>query len=150
MCTFLLSGKDEAEGETLIGNGSPKILVERSLFTQKTFDEAFEPGSRPSPTIKQRAKRKISKYNCSGRCCKDFLFMLFPFLAIMKNYKIREDLMGDVISGLTVGIMHIPQGKCCMHIHKYLLNYQRHGCQLQKPSQLWLVINYRKLQALTD
>lgn len=104
------SGKDDAEGENLIGNGSPKILVERTLFTQKTFDEAFEPGSRPSPTIKQRAKRKISKYSCSGRCCKDFLFTLFPFLEIMKNYKIREDLMGDIISGLTVGIMHIPQG----------------------------------------
>ena len=108
----LSSGNDEAEGENLIGNGgSPKILVERTLFTQKTFDEAFEPGSRPSPTIKQRASRKISKYNCSGSCCRDFLFTLFPFLDIMKNYKIKQDLMGDVISGLTVGIMHIPQGR---------------------------------------
>ena len=29
----------------------------------------------------------------------------------MKNYNIRQDLMGDIIAGLTVGIMHIPQGK---------------------------------------
>ena len=85
--------------------------MERTLFTQKTFDDAFEPGSRPSPTIKQRAKRKISKYSCSGTCCKGFLFTLFPFLEIMKNYNIRQDLMGDIIAGLTVGIMHIPQGK---------------------------------------
>ena len=107
---FLLSGNDETEGENLL-NGSPKIVVERTIFTQKTFDEAFEPGARPSPTIKQRAQRKMTKYSCSGSCFKDFLFTLFPFIAILKNYKIKQDLPGDVIAGLTVGIMHIPQGK---------------------------------------
>ena len=113
---FLLSGNDETEGEKLIGNGSPRIVVERTVFTQKTFDEAFEPGTRPSPTIKQRAQRKITKYSCTGRCLKDFLFMLFPFIAILKNYKIRQDLTGDIIAGLTVGIMHIPQGKIQKHV----------------------------------
>ena len=38
------------------------------------------------------------------------MFNLFPFLTIMKDYNIRTDLSGDIIAGLTVGIMHIPQG----------------------------------------
>lgn len=29
----------------------------------------------------------------------------------MKDYNIRTDLTGDIVSGLTVGIMHIPQGE---------------------------------------
>lgn len=34
-----------------------------------------------------------------------------PFVAILSNYNIRSDLLSDVMAGLIVGIMHIPQGK---------------------------------------
>lgn len=66
---------------------------------------------RPSPTFQEIVKKKASKCNCSAECIKKFIFSFFPCINIMKNYKIREDLSGDIISGLTVGIMHIPQGK---------------------------------------
>ena len=29
----------------------------------------------------------------------------------MKNYNVKSDLPTDIVAGLTVGIMHIPQGK---------------------------------------
>lgn len=92
-------------------NGHPKILVERSLFSQKNFDENFEAGARPSPTLRDMMRKKVSKCVCSGDCVKKFFINLFPFINIMKAYSIRDDLMGDVVSGLTVGIMHIPQGR---------------------------------------
>ncbi|ESO96302.1 hypothetical protein LOTGIDRAFT_67754, partial [Lottia gigantea] len=34
----------------------------------------------------------------------------FPFLSLLKGYSIRNDFPADIIAGLTVGIMHIPQG----------------------------------------
>ncbi|KAL4226525.1 hypothetical protein ACF0H5_014510 [Mactra antiquata] len=109
-----MTARDVDEADTLLeqneANGGPKVLVERSLFTQKNFDENFEAGSRPSPTIGQIVKKKLMKCKCSGICVKQFIFSIFPFIGIMKNYNIKEDLMGDVVSGLTVGIMHIPQG----------------------------------------
>lgn len=91
-------------------NGHPKVLIERSLFSQKHFDENFEAGTRPSPTIRQIIGKQLSKCRCSGVCLKRFIYSLFPFIGIMKNYNIREDITGDIVSGLTVGIMHIPQG----------------------------------------
>ncbi|WAR26742.1 S26A5-like protein [Mya arenaria] len=49
-------------------NGRPKILVDRSAFSQKNFDENFEAGQRPSPTVRQVVRKKLSKCMCSGDC----------------------------------------------------------------------------------
>ena len=117
VCFNINAGEDDEDDcEVLIdpggNNNRTRIVVERNVFTQTRFDEQFRPGRRPSRTVYQRAARKLSKYicSCSEKCCKVFLFGVFPFLTIMKDYNIRQDLPGDVIAGLTVGIMHIPQG----------------------------------------
>lgn len=44
----------------------------------------------------------------------------------MKDYNIRTDLTGDIVSGLTVGIMHIPQGEAVSgesYLWLFLLNW---------------------------
>lgn len=96
--------------------------MERSVYSQSRFDGAFTRGMRPAPSLQQRAIRKLSKYfcSCSHVCCKVFVFNLFPFLTFMKDYNIRKDLSGDIISGLTVGIMHIPQGKLNVELVNYI------------------------------
>lgn len=33
-----------------------------------------------------------------------------PVVRWLKNYNWKEDIMSDIISGITVAIMHIPQG----------------------------------------
>ena len=48
--------------------------------------------------------------NCSKQCLKTSLFNTFPFLEIMRGYSPLRDLPSDVIAGITVGIMQIPQG----------------------------------------
>ncbi|XP_041357465.1 sulfate transporter-like [Gigantopelta aegis] len=50
------------------------------------------------------------KDNCSKQCLKTTLFKTFPFLTIMRGYSLLRDLPNDVIAGVTVGIMQIPQG----------------------------------------
>jgi len=34
----------------------------------------------------------------------------FPFIRMLKKYKMRQDFANDAIAGMTVGIMQIPQG----------------------------------------
>jgi len=46
----------------------------------------------------------------SRRCFIEGILGLFPFIRIMKGYSIRSDLLGDLVAGLTVGVMVIPQG----------------------------------------
>lgn len=112
----VLSGQAQDEVDRLIREQNeeddrPKVLIERSVFTQKMFDESFEAGMRPRPSVTRMVKKKAHKCECSPECVKKSIFSFLPFINIMKAYNIKEDLMGDVISGLTVGIMHIPQGK---------------------------------------
>jgi hypothetical protein len=46
----------------------------------------------------------------SNNCVKKNLFNRIPALRWLKNYRVKEYLLADVLAGLTVGIMHIPQG----------------------------------------
>jgi hypothetical protein len=46
----------------------------------------------------------------SGDVIKAMIKSLFPFLTIMRGYSIRNDLPSDIMSGLIVGVIHIPQG----------------------------------------
>ena len=39
------------------------------------------------------------------------LFKRIPFLEWIQHYNIKEWLVSDIVSGITIGIVHIPQGK---------------------------------------
>lgn len=41
---------------------------------------------------------------------RQFLFRTFPIITWLSQYNVKADLLGDVISGCTVAVMHIPQG----------------------------------------
>ena len=41
---------------------------------------------------------------------KNYLRDRFPFIKWLLGYNIKENLLPDVISGVTIGIIHIPQG----------------------------------------
>ena len=104
---------NDAQDETYspVTNGKPKFIVDRPVFSQHQFDVGFEAKSRYRPSVKKTIKKSASKCECSKGCVGQFMYDLFPMFGIMKKYKIKEYLSGDIISGLTVGIMHIPQGQ---------------------------------------
>ena len=52
---------------------------------------------------------------------KNIAFDLCPVLKWLPEYQVKKNLMGDVISGITVAIMHIPQGKFCWsNVHQQM------------------------------
>lgn len=108
-----MSSEDVESRESLLDgqpNGHAKVVIERPVFSQQKFDEGFSPGSRPQTTFRESILKSCRKCQCSKDCFLGFLYKIFPFIGIMKDYNIRTDLTGDIVSGLTVGIMHIPQG----------------------------------------
>lgn len=38
---------------------------------------------------------------------------VFPVFSWLPNYNLKHDLIGDIVSGCTVAVMHIPQGRFC-------------------------------------
>lgn len=104
---------------------SNTVSVARPVYTQDHFDTGFDMQGREKFNFKEKA-RKCFTCDCSVRCWKDFLYRFLPFINIMRNYSIRDDLPGDVIAGLTVGIMNIPQGKSKLKV--VILRVSQHSC----------------------
>ncbi|XP_066283849.1 prestin-like [Branchiostoma lanceolatum] len=62
-------------------------------------------------TVQEKLVRSLKKTcTCNKDKAKKFLFTILPILSWLPKYRIRENIVGDVVSGITVGIMRIPQG----------------------------------------
>ncbi|NXR12887.1 S26A6 protein, partial [Semnornis frantzii] len=47
---------------------------------------------------------------CSASTAKSLIFRFLPFLRWLPRYPVKDWLLGDIASGFSVGIMHLPQG----------------------------------------
>jgi MFS superfamily sulfate permease-like transporter len=39
-----------------------------------------------------------------------FILSFFPILSWLPKYPWKENLLGDAIAGVTIGVVHVPQG----------------------------------------
>ncbi|XP_063282294.1 solute carrier family 26 member 6-like isoform X2 [Pelobates fuscus] len=59
------------------------------------------------PPLLTRVKNKL---RCSGSIAKSQLFKFIPILSWLPRYRVKEWLLGDIISGISVGTIQLPQG----------------------------------------
>lgn len=84
------------------------LKVERPFYQQQQFNSEL---SYCKPDTTHSAD--CSAWMTNIRPLK-FISNIFPFFTWMSQYNIRNDLVCDIISGCTVAVMHIPQGKIFM------------------------------------
>jgi len=89
----------------------PAVLVERHAYTQAQFQQHYN-YTEPKPKTCSQMVAAHFRDNCTptGDCVGNTLTRYLPILAWMPAYDLRNDLIGDIIAGVTVAIMHIPQG----------------------------------------
>ncbi|XP_061195318.1 prestin-like [Saccostrea echinata] len=96
-----------------------KTLMElnrpRGKFRTQVLKKSQEKVSKNIKTFKytrvlNKIRENIPKCTCTRELSRAFCTELFPFWGIMKKYSIRKYLLADFVAGLTVGIIHIPQG----------------------------------------
>ncbi|NWI07047.1 S26A6 protein, partial [Tichodroma muraria] len=77
----------------------------------KVLSEAeLEEVAQRKPPTKPSLRGCLRKTRCSGSAAKSLLFRFLPFLRWLPRYPIKDWLLGDIVSGFSVGIMHLPQG----------------------------------------
>ncbi|XP_073731067.1 solute carrier family 26 member 6 isoform X1 [Misgurnus anguillicaudatus] len=85
-----------------------KFCVDRIILDQINLDELAQwQDEIQGPSLKEKIRDSM---RCSVRCIWIWIITWIPVLSWIPSYSIRENALGDLVSGVSVGIMHLPQG----------------------------------------
>ncbi|XP_036433646.1 prestin [Colossoma macropomum] len=93
---------DEEPSATLV------YRVERQVFDEEyVSSQLLHTKERTPKTIGQRV---AEQFRCSSEKAKSVVLSLLPILSWLPSYPVKEYLFGDIVSGLSTGVMQLPQG----------------------------------------
>lgn len=88
---------------------SASVAVYRNIYTEARFKQTY--GSDETTRGRVRLREKLAeRCRCSRRACLQLLRDRVPIFNWLPRYRLKKWILGDAIGGLTVGILHIPQG----------------------------------------
>jgi hypothetical protein len=93
-----------------------KIHVNRPIYTQEDFYRTYQISlgykKKQNPFLRSIRSywRREGYPRPSKQCLQLTVLSTLPCIQIMREYSFQDDFLYDVMAGLTVGFMHIPQG----------------------------------------
>ncbi|XP_026532999.1 prestin [Notechis scutatus] len=81
--------------------------VERQVYNQGILHEQLHTKDKTTRSLHQKIAHAL---RCSSKKAKSVLYSFFPILTWLPQYPVKEYLMGDLISGISTGVMQLPQG----------------------------------------
>ncbi|XP_071099652.1 prestin-like [Haliotis cracherodii] len=82
------------------------IVIKRQPFTQTAFDDIHAKTEFESKSISERVKKQAY---CSKKRLWKLVSGYLPILKVLRYYNIKENILIDILAGLTIGVLHIPQ-----------------------------------------
>ncbi|XP_068019860.1 solute carrier family 26 member 6 [Melanerpes formicivorus] len=83
-----------------------KHRAPHEVLSEADLEEVAQRKTPPEPSL----CGCLRKTRCSASTAKSLLFRFLPILHWLPRYPVKDWLLGDIVSGFSVGIMHLPQG----------------------------------------
>ena len=90
----------------------PVVHLERQIYSHQSFNNRYPPTVKEKSSATDRYNNllaRTAKLKPTSDKCKTVLKRLLPCIPHMRHYQWRQWLFGDIVSGLTLGTIHIPQ-----------------------------------------
>ncbi|XP_072257812.1 prestin isoform X2 [Pyxicephalus adspersus] len=84
-----------------------KYCVERPVYTQEYLQEHLHQRKKEPVSVLHKISQSC---RCTAKKAKSQLYSFLPILKWLPRYPVKEYLTGDIISGLSTGVMQLPQG----------------------------------------
>ncbi|KAM9312897.1 prestin [Gastrophryne carolinensis] len=84
-----------------------KYCVERPIYTQEYLQEHLHPKKRERASLLHTISQSC---RCTAKKAKSQLYSFLPILKWLPRYPVKEYIFGDLVSGLSTGVMQLPQG----------------------------------------
>ncbi|XP_069484171.1 prestin [Ambystoma mexicanum] len=89
------------------GDETDTYCVRRPVYNLELLQEQLHVKEKKVLPISERIKHSC---RCSSKKAKSHLFSFLPILKWLPRYPVREYILGDIVSGLSTGVMQLPQG----------------------------------------
>ncbi|XP_027743974.1 prestin isoform X3 [Empidonax traillii] len=84
-----------------------RYCVERPIYNQEFLQGQLHRRQRTPQTLGQKIAHSC---RCTSKKAKSHLYSFLPILKWLPRYPVKEYLLGDIISGISTGVMQLPQG----------------------------------------
>ncbi|XP_075455761.1 prestin isoform X1 [Ascaphus truei] len=97
----LLPGEDECLWQR------QKYCIKRPIYTQEYLQEQLHVREKEPQSI---VNKIAQSFRCTAKKAKSQLYSFLPILKWLPRYPVKEYILGDIMSGLSTGVMQLPQG----------------------------------------
>ncbi|XP_027974699.1 prestin isoform X2 [Eumetopias jubatus] len=97
---------DHAEENEILA-ASQRYYVERPIFSHPVLQERLHKKDKISDSIGDKLKRA---FTCTPKKIRNIIYMFLPITKWLPAYKFKEYVLGDLVSGVSTGVLQLPQG----------------------------------------
>uniref|UniRef100_A0A8C8RWC8 Solute carrier family 26 member 5 n=1 Tax=Pelusios castaneus TaxID=367368 RepID=A0A8C8RWC8_9SAUR len=86
---------------------SQMYCVERPVYNQEVLQGQLHKKEKTPRSLSQKIAHSC---RCSSKKAKSHLYSFLPILKWLPRYPVKKYLLGDIVSGISTGVMQLPQG----------------------------------------
>ncbi|XP_059788856.1 prestin isoform X1 [Balaenoptera ricei] len=97
---------DHAEENEILA-AAQRYYVERPIFSHPVLQERLHKKDKISDSIGDKLKQA---FTCTPKKIRNIIYMFLPITKWLPAYRFKEYVLGDLVSGISTGVLQLPQG----------------------------------------